>query len=191
MIGFLQGTPVEVAEDSVVLNVRGVGYEVQCSSNTLDTISERDIVQLLIHTHVREDQLLLFGFHNKIEKSLFLSLLKVNGIGPKMAIKILSAARTENILSMIDNGDVKALTKLPKVGKKTAEQMILSLKGKLILSTDDESTKQFIARGEITSALVNLGFRLNDVEEVVGQMDTATDLQAGVRKGLSVLTQQV
>ena len=191
MIGFLQGTPMEISEDKVIMNVKGVGYEVHCSQNTIDAIENRDVVQLLIHTHVREDQFLLFGFNNKIEKSLFLSLIKVNGIGPRMATKILSSAKTEAILTMIDNGDVKALTQLPKVGKKTAEQMILSLKGKLVMSTEDVGANQFVARNDIVSALVNLGFRLNDVEEVVGQMDNATDLQDGVRKGLSALTQQI
>lgn len=191
MIGFLQGTPLDIGEEQLIMNVRGVGYEVSCSSNTLESIADRDVVQLLIYTHVREDQLQLFGFHSKVEKSLFLSLIKVNGIGPKMAIKILSAAKTDSILSMIDNGDVKGLTKLPKVGKKTAEQMILSLKGKLVMDEDKNAANNFVARNDIVSALVNLGFRLNDVEEVVGQMDVSTDLQEGVRKGLTALTQQV
>lgn len=191
MIGFLQGAPMHIEQDHLILNVRGVGYEVHCSQNTLDAISGRDIVQLLIHTHVREDQFFLFGFHSKVEKSLFLSLIKVNGIGPKMAIKILSAAKTSSILDMIDRGDVKGLTQLPKVGKKTAEQMILSLKGKLVIDDESVGKDQFIARNDIVSALVNLGFKLNHVEEVVAQMDSSTDLQEGVRKGLTALTQQV
>jgi len=191
VIGFLQGSPMEFSEDSVIINVRGVGYEVHCSKNTLDSILEKDIVQLLIYTHMREDQLLLFGFQTKAEKSLFLSLIKVSGIGPKMATKILSAAKTEDIFNMIDSGDVKALTQLPKIGKKTAEQMILSLKGKLVFADDEAQMKKFMAKNDIVSALVHLGFRLNDVEMVVSQMDPQTDLQEGVRKGLVALTQQV
>ncbi|MCB0390292.1 MAG: Holliday junction branch migration protein RuvA [Bdellovibrionales bacterium] len=191
MIAFLQGAPIEVSDEFAIINVRGVGYEVHCSLNTLEVIQQKDIVQLYIYTHVREDQFLLFGFLTKAEKSLFLSLIKVNGIGPKMATKILSAAKTEAILSMIDNGDVKGLTQLPKVGKKTAEQMVLSLKGKLVFAEDDEAIKKFVARDDIVSALVHLGFKLNDVDLVVSQMDPATDLQEGVRKGLVALTQQV
>lgn len=191
MIGFLQGTPIEVGEETLIMNVRGVGYEVNCSVNTIETVQDRNIAQLFIHTHVREDQILLFGFSSKLEKNLFLSLLKVNGIGPKLAIKILSAGRTEDTLRMIDDGNVKALTQLPKVGKKTAEQIILSLKGKLVMDEDSEAAKRFVARNDIVSALVNLGFKLGDVEEVVGQMDSSTDLQEGVKKGLTALTQLI
>jgi Holliday junction DNA helicase RuvA len=190
MIAFLQGHPIDFDEESVVLNVKGVGYELFCSNHTLEALQGRDVVQVLTYTHVREDQLVLFGFGSKVEKSLFLSLLKVNGIGPKMAIKILSAAKTQEILKYIDEGNVKALTQLPKIGKKTAEQMILTLKGKLVLEEDTKAPK-FVARGDIVSALVNLGFKLNDVESVVSQMDTSTDLQEGVRKGLSALTQLI
>ncbi len=191
MIGFLQGTPIEVGEETLIMNVRGVGYEVNCSVNTIEAVQDRNIAQLFIHTHVREDQIVLFGFSSKLEKNLFLSLLKVNGIGPKLAIKILSAGRTEDTLRMIDDGNVKALTQLPKVGKKTAEQIILSLKGKLVMDEDSEAAKRFVARNDIVSALVNLGFKLGDVEEVVGQMDSSTDLQEGVKKGLTALTQLI
>lgn len=191
MIGFLQGVPMEFSDETVVVNVRGVGYEVHCSNNTLSAIEQRDIVQLYIYTHLREDQLMLFGFNSKAEKGLFMSLIKVSGIGPKMATKILSAAKTEMILNMIDSSDVKGLTQLPKVGKKTAEQMILTLKGKLVFVDEADRIKKFTAKNEIVSALVHLGFRMNEVEIVVSQMDPSTDLQEGVKKGLMALTQQV
>jgi Holliday junction DNA helicase RuvA len=189
MIGFLQGTPMYFSEDTVVINVRGVGYEVHCSQNTLEVLSSKDVVQLLIHTHVREDQLQLFGFYSRLEKDLFLSLNKVTGIGPKMAIKILSATKTENLIDMIEKSDVRGLTQLPKVGKKTAEQIVLSLKGKLVLDTFSNEPS-FVARNDIISALVNLGFKLSDVESVVNQMDSQVGLQDGIKKGLVALTQQ-
>lgn len=191
MISFLQGQVFQMEEDVITLNVRGVGYELWCSSNTIGDFQGKDVVQAFVYTHVREDQFLLFGFSSSAEKKLFLSLIKVNGIGPKLAQKILSATRIETIAKMIDEGDVKGLTKLPKVGTKTAEQIILSLKGKLVLAEDEQKKKSFIARSEIVSALVNLGFRLSDVESVVSQMDIETDLQAGVRQGLAALTSQV
>ncbi|MCB9026589.1 MAG: Holliday junction branch migration protein RuvA [Bdellovibrionaceae bacterium] len=191
MIGFLQGSPMEFGEETLIINVRGVGYEVHCSKNTLDFVVQKDIVQLYVYTHIREDQFLLFGFHTKAEKSLFMSLIKVSGIGPKMATKILSAAKSEAIFSMIDNSDVKGLTQLPKIGKKTAEQMILSLKGKLVFADDEEKLRKFMAKNDIVSALVHLGFKLNDVQSVVAQMEPETDLHEGVRKGLVALTQQI
>lgn len=191
MIGFLQGTVVQIVEDTIILNVRGVGYEVTVSTNTLAAVERREVVQLWIHTQVREDAFQLFGFSSQTEKQLFLSLIKVSGVGPKMAVKILSGASVPQLIDMIDNGDVKGLTQLPKVGKKTAEQMILSLGGKLVREEAAGSAGGFVARGEIVSALVNLGFRLNDVEQVVSQMESSTDLQDGVRKGLMALTSQV
>ena len=191
MIGFLHGSIYQVEGDSLILDVKGVGYELCCSQNTMNAIQGREIVQLMVHTHVREDIIQLFGFSSKNEKKLFLSLVKVNGIGPKLAISILSAARIEAIIDMIDKGDVKGLMKLPKVGKKTAEQIILSLKGKLVTAEDSTSEQGFVARKEIISALVNLGFRLTDVENVVSQMDPQTDLQQGVRHGLAALTAQL
>jgi len=191
MIGFLQGVVVRNDGENLILNVRGVGYELMCSQNTLNEIEGRDVVQVWVYTQVREDLIQLIGFATQLEKQLFLSLIKVNGVGPKMAIKILSATKTDTLTRMIDQGDVKGLVKLPKIGKKTAEQIILSLKGKLVLDDDFEGQANFVARGEILSALVNLGFRLNDVETVVDHMEPGTDLQQGVREGLAALTANI
>ena len=191
MISFLQGTVQLIQSDNLILNVNGVGYDLACSSNTLEILRVAEKIQLWVHTHVREDTLMLFGFLAPVEKELFMSLIKVNGIGPKMAIKVLSAARTEVIVDMIEQGDAKGLTKLPKIGKKTAEQIVLTLKGKLVFAEERGEENQFQNRGEIISALVNLGFKSNDVEKVVNDMDPTIDLQVGVRNGLSALTAPV
>ena len=188
MIAYLQGQVLEVESVSAILNVKGVGYEVACSTHTLEALTEGQMAQLYIHTHVREDLIQLFGFNQKLEKQLFLSLIKVNGIGPKMAVQILSAASTKRLAEMIDQGDVKGLTGLPKVGKKTAEQMILSLKGKLVQDAPAAASKPSPVRTEVISALVNLGFRLSDVEVVVKGLPEEVDFQTGVREGLSQLT---
>lgn len=188
MIGYLQGRPLRFFSDSLILLVQGVGYEVNCSVNTLNDLEGKPIVELWVHTHVREDALQLFGFATELERSLFLSLLKVNGIGPKSALNILSGAPTENIVDWIEGANVTALTKLPKVGKKSAEQIILSLQGKLVRGGETGTAERFIARSQIVSALVNLGFRLSDVEKVVDQMPPETDFEAGLRQGLAGLT---
>lgn len=201
MIGFLQGQIVENHEDGCVVDVNGVGYDVSCSSTTLADLSEMaGAVRLWIHTAVREDAITLYGFSTTLEKRMFLSLLKVNGVGPKMAIKILSAAPTSTLSQMIEAGDVKALSGLPKVGKKTAEQLILSLKGKLVLAPVDD-TKAGVSkksgalaprfngsRADILSALVNLGFRLPDAERVVGDLPEDVEVQSGIRTGLQALS---
>lgn len=207
MIAQLKGFITEVTPESAVLDVNGVGYEVVCSLNTLAEL-QADLmggvgatskaskpVQVFTYTHVREDVLQLFGFSTKTEKQLFTTLLKVNGIGPKMAINILSGASVDQLLAMIEAEDVKSLSKLPKVGKKTAEQMVLTLKGKLVIQEPEnkKSATQSLGRNlsashrEIASALVNLGFRPVDVDTVISQMPKDIDLQEGIRQGLSAL----
>lgn len=209
MISFLKGFITEVTPESAHVDVNGVGYEVFCSLNTLAefqagivtmgagaTAKPSKPAHVFTYTHVREDALLLFGFSTRVEKNLFTTLLKVNGIGPKMAINILSGATVSQIHAMIEAEDVKALSKLPKVGKKTAEQMILTLKGKLVVTEDPKASKATAASAfkgtaaqkEITSALVNLGFRPQDVEKVVSEMEKEIELEAGIRQGLSALT---
>jgi Holliday junction DNA helicase RuvA len=186
MIAFLRGQIISVDVDSAIVETNGVGYEINCSTNTLADFTAGKKVEVFVYTHVREDALQLYGFSTRTEKELFLSLNKVNGIGPKLAQKILSGARVDQLVGMIEAEDVGGLSKLPKVGKKTAEQMILSLKGKLVV--DRELLPQLGVKKDIVSALVNLGFRLGDVEKVVEKMSTDMQLEDGVRKGLQALT---
>lgn len=207
MIAQLKGFILEVSPEVAILDVNGVGYELTCSLNTLAelqadlmggsgaTAKPSKPVQVYTYTHVREDVLQLFGFSSKAEKQLFMTLLKVNGIGPKMAIHILSGGSVDHILSLIESEDVKALSKLPKVGKKTAEQMVLTLKGKLVIHETEISKKTASvaqkltgAHRDIHSALVNLGFRSQDVDVVISQLPKEIDLQEGIRQGLSALS---
>ena len=189
MIGSLRGIVQDVTHESAIIEVGGVGYEILASLGTLAELSIKrgQTIFLLIYTNVREDAFQLFGFSDRQEKNFFVSLLKVNGIGPKMALNILSGERVERILQMIEQGDVKALSKFPKVGKKTAEQMILTLKGKLVLD-EVPALAPRAPKNELTSALVNLGFRLNEVEKVVEDLPIGLDLQEGLRRGLAALT---
>jgi Holliday junction DNA helicase RuvA len=194
MIARLFGELIEANEETCIVACAGVGYELSCSLSTLAELMtlKNKPVNFFVHTHVREDALQLFGFLSSYEKAMFLSLLKVNGIGPKSAINILSGATIDQLAHMIENEDVKALSKLPKVGKKTAEQMILSLKGKLVLSIDDKANKKNLRAAstpvsQVTSALINLGFRSQDVEKVVAQLEP-TSVEEGIRQGLAALT---
>jgi holliday junction DNA helicase RuvA len=197
VIGFLSGQILERHEDGLLLDVNGVGYELSCSSNTLGDFASSTEARLFVHTAVREDAITLFGFSTSLEKRLFLSLLKVNGIGPKMASRILSGASLDQITHMIEHGDVKGLSGLPKVGKKTAEQLVLTLRGKLVVepeTTKPAKGKPVVAarfsgtRADVLSALVNLGFRLQDAERVVGDLPEEIDVQNGVRQGLQALS---
>ncbi|MCB0384941.1 MAG: Holliday junction branch migration protein RuvA [Bdellovibrionales bacterium] len=189
MIGYLKGEVKYQDGEALILEVQGVGYEVHCSQNTLDeALAQSGVIQLWVYTHVREDVFQLFGFSRPAEKQLFLSLTKVNGIGPKLALKILSGAPLDHVIRMIEDGDVKGLSRLPKVGKKTAEQMILTLKGKLVLAEEERHSAKIGPREEIISALVNLGFRLNEVEKAIDKVDPKLDVPSGIREGLRVLS---
>ncbi|PIS10480.1 MAG: Holliday junction branch migration protein RuvA [Bdellovibrio sp. CG10_big_fil_rev_8_21_14_0_10_47_8] len=211
MISQLKGFIIDVSMESATLDVGGVGYELLCSLNTLAELQAglhtnttgasarlTTPVTVYTYTHVREDALQLFGFSTKSEKHLFTTLLKVNGIGPKMALNIVSGGTVEYIHGLIESEDVKGLSKLPKVGKKTAEQMILALKGKLVVHEADKVLSSratlpnilsgSVAQREVSSALVNLGFRPVDVEKVISQMDPEMDLQEGIRQGLAALS---
>lgn len=200
MIGYLKGVIVDRHDDGCIIDVGGVGYDLSCSAVTLDDLLSSDEARVWVHTAVREDAITLYGFSTSEEKQMFLSLLSVNGVGPKMGIKILSAAPLAHLSQMIEAGDVKALSGLPKVGKKTAEQIVLSLKGKLVAHdverkerSGPKKDKAVLAprftgpRADVLSALVNLGFRLPDAERVVGDLPEDVDVQDGVRTGLQAL----
>lgn len=192
MIGYLRGTIIEVGVESLILLCGGVGYELYCPSPLLLDMATQDQgeQELWVYTHMREDNLCLFGFASRDEKEFYLTLLKINGVGPKMALSILSGASIEKIMSMIESEDIKSLTQLPKVGKKTAEQMILSLKGKLVLSSRGEQKRMPIVSQNlqlISSALVNLGYKLQDVEKAMEEFPREMEIQEGVRRGLQLL----
>lgn len=192
MIAYLRGEILEIGVDSVVVDVGGVGYEMLCPASVLAEAAERRgrVAEFFVSTQVREDAITLFGFSEAAQKELFLSLLKVNGVGPKMALNILSGTSRRELVRLIENDDAKGLAKLPKVGKKTAEQIILTLKGKLVHAEKESADLPPLREGvnEVLSALVNLGFRSADVEKVVREMPKETSFDEGIRWGLSRLT---
>ncbi|MCB0348876.1 MAG: Holliday junction branch migration protein RuvA [Bdellovibrionales bacterium] len=186
MIAYIEGKLFSTSESSIIVLVNGVGYELLCSQSTIDDLLGKEQVKLFVFTNVKEDAIQLFGFSTMTEKSLFLSLIKVNGVGPKMATQILSGATIQKICEWVESNDVKALTQLPKVGKKTAEQIILTLKGKLVLS--EEWKPKSATKTEIQSALVNLGFKLAEIDKVIETLDDSISVEDGVRTSLQHLT---
>jgi Holliday junction DNA helicase RuvA len=195
MIGQLRGQLTETSLEHIIFDVGGVGYELNCSTNTIENMKLGVESKIFVHTHMREDALTLFGFSSILEKKIFLSLLKVNGVGPKLALKILSGSSLAHLMQMIEAGDVKAISTIPKVGKKTAEQLVLTLKGKLSFEEDEggfvmKSSAPASARSELVSALVNLGYRLPEVERVVAGIPRELNIEDGLRKGLAALSGQ-
>jgi Holliday junction DNA helicase RuvA len=194
MIGFLRGKVIDLNADHVLVDCQNVGYEVFVSTDFLGEISEAQLqnsdkyLSFWIYTQVREDAITLFGFQSKQHKQFFLSLLKVNGVGPKMAMNLLSGASLEKLIQMIESEDAKGLSKVPKVGKKTAEQIILTLKGKLVLVPDEKTKVKSNQHKDISLALLNLGFRSQDIERVIADLPKEITLEDGIRSALTALT---
>ncbi len=161
MIAHLRGRLMSKHPNQAVVDCGGVGYDVVISVPTYSDLPEAGSeVSLFIHTHVREDQLALFGFLRAEEKKLFEKLLVVSGIGPKLAITILSGMPASDMVGAIRSGDVARLTKIPGIGRKTAERMILELKEKLEEFTAAPPPPQVTPLEEdVLSALVNLGYQ--------------------------------
>lgn len=191
MIGRLQGIIAEKLAPELLIDVHGVGYEVTASLTTFALLGKVGEPALL-HTHmvVREDAQLLYGFATKDERALFRTLIKVNGVGPKMAITILSGMDANALAACIQSEDIASLTKLPGVGKKTAERLIVEMRDKLkewhtaapLWAAADAqvqaSAQSVIAEAE--QALVALGYKPVDaakmLNKVANQADTAEEL---------------
>jgi holliday junction DNA helicase RuvA len=163
MIGLLRGRLLEKRPNQVILDVGGVGYLVSVPLSTFAALGEiHTEVTLLIHTHVREDALALYGFLSQREKHLFELLLGASGVGPSLALKILSGMNAEELVPAIRSGDLGRLTKIPGVGRKTAERMVVELKDKLeAVPIEDEKRAPASPAGveaDVKSALINLGY---------------------------------
>ncbi|TET85414.1 MAG: Holliday junction branch migration protein RuvA [Desulfobacteraceae bacterium] len=167
MIAYLTGQLFRKTTQSVIIEAGGIGYEVFVPLSTFYTLPEKDEkVSLHIYNHVREDALLLFGFQTKLEKDLFLMLISVSGIGPKLSVNILSGIGPQELLGAIASGDTVRLRAIPGVGKKTAERIALELKDRACKLLDKEEVALPPAlEGEekglvddALSALLNLGY---------------------------------
>ncbi len=178
MIGYLRGELLEKRPDRILLDVRGVGYEVHVPLSTFYGVGERGTtIELRVHTHVREDALALFGFGTLLELELFERLIGVSGIGPRLALAVLSGIEPPELVRAVHRGDVARLTRIPGVGKKTAERISLELKDRLRGIPDDPEKIEAAAAGspadlrdDLLSALLNLGYHRPLAEKAV---DTA------------------
>jgi len=174
MIGLLRGRLLEKRPNQVILDVGGVGYLVAVPLSTFAALGELHAeVTLLIHTHVREDALSLYGFLSQREKHLFELLLGASGVGPTLALKILSGMNVEELVPAIRGGDLARLTKIPGVGRKTAERMVVELRDKLeavaIEAEKPAATSPAGVEADVKSALVNLGYDERTADSAVAE----------------------
>jgi holliday junction DNA helicase RuvA len=175
MIAYLNGTLVTKKEQECILDVGGVGYRVEISTQTLETMpGNGSELKLLVYHHITENDQRLFGFATQKEKNLFERLITVKGIGPKLALTILSGMQAPALMEAIVTQDTNALGSISGIGKKTAQRMVLELKDKLfdesqpsVISGDTESRSK---RDEAVSALEALGFSKRDSAQMVNQI---------------------
>ena len=182
MIGFLRGHVIDRHPDRLIIDVQGVGYEVHVPLSTYYNVGEPgDEVSLRVHTHVREDALLLYGFLTALEQQVFERLIAVSGIGPKLALAVLSGIEAGDLIGAVQRGDVARLTRVPGIGRKTAERIVLELKDRLaqlaVTSTAAPASPLDRLQDDLISALLNLGYHRPLAEKAVDStLKTQTDV---------------
>jgi holliday junction DNA helicase RuvA len=191
MIAHLRGKLIARHPNQAIVDTGGVGYDIAISVPTFTELPPPGTeVSLHIHTHVREDQIALYGFLRLEEKRLFEKLITVSGIGPKLAMTILSGMQADEMVNAIRGNDVQRLTKIPGIGKKTAERMVLELRDKL--PTQDKQGMQAAsplspAEDDVLSALVNLGYQRAAAEKVLSSVEKNGSFDAIFRRALATL----
>jgi len=181
MIAHLNGTLLSKQATSVIVDVGGVGYEVTIPLSTFYDLEDAgSVVQLRIYTHVREDTLQLFGFKTIRERELFLKIISVSGIGPKLGITLLSGMSADDLIASIRSNDLARLTLIPGVGRKTAERLVIELREKVTALTSAQLEEELSAKAEVSgeqsqdsvrsdslSALLNLGYQRSSAEKAI------------------------
>jgi len=171
VIAFLRGRILDKQPNRIVVDVNGVGYDVSVPLSTFYGLAEvGGEIALRVHTHVREDALLLFGFATRLEQDLFERLIGVSGIGPKVALAVLSGIEPPELIRAIERSDLARLTAIPGVGKKTSERIVLELKDRLPRvepAAAGEPAAPLLQRDDLLSALINLGYHRPLAEKAV------------------------
>ena len=196
MIDQISGKIISINDNYVVLEVGGLGIKVNISANFASKLVNEDLITLVTYLNVREDALDLYGFKNDSERNLFLMLISISGIGPKLAVSILSGVELDELKSNILSGDIKSLTSIPGVGAKTAKRIIIELKDKLSNTTttelgfeDDFSSK--ISK-DVLNALVGLGYSESMATEVIKRINPAKSnksIESLIKESLKILNE--
>ncbi len=180
MYEYLKGIITKQFANYVVVDVNGVGYRVYTPNPYRFKLDEEETVYL--YNHVREDENTLYGFISEDERDLFLKLIDVKGLGPRMALTILATSSINGIVDAVDRENILYLKKIPKIGEKLARQIILDLKGKLVMSENNT-----IVNDELTLALEALGYKSNDIKNVVSKVNTELPIESQIKEALKLL----
>jgi Holliday junction DNA helicase RuvA len=192
MIGRLSGILLEKNPPQILLDVQGVGYELDVPMSTfynLPALHEK----VILHTHfvVREDAQLLYGFASNEERLAFRQLLKISGVGPKLALSVLSGLSLNDLASAVTNKEVGRLTKIPGVGKKTAERLLLELQGKFTVSgthATSGTSHASSSSNDIANALLSLGYNEKEADWAAKQLPKEVGVSDGIRQALKLLS---
>ncbi len=196
MIAYLEGQLKQLDATRALVLTGGVGYEIHISLQTYYKLEGQKDVTLQIYTHVREDALSLYGFSSGEEKFAFEKLISISGIGPTLAQKILSGIDAPDLAEAVAHGDVRKLSSIPGVGKKTADRIILELRDKLLIPESQREDRPPSTRvsvdDDVHSALINLGYKPKDAESALDiarkQLGTEAELSALLKAALRQLT---
>ena len=190
MIARLNGRLLEKSPPLIVIDCNGVGYEVEVPMSTFYNLPEiGQPVQLLTHMVVREDAHLLYGFGSEQEKNTFRQLLKVNGIGAKSALSILSGVSVNDLLLAVSQQEVSLLTRIPGIGKKTAERLLLELKDKFVVTGSMSAQPAAkAATDDILNALVALGYNEREASATIKLLEPGVSVSDGIRQALKYLS---
>lgn len=179
MYEYIKGNIIDIDTNYVVIENNGIGYIVYVANPYSYKIGDNKIY---IYQYVKEDELSLYGFKDKQEKSLFLKLIGVKGLGCKMALPMFATGSTDSIISAIENEDISYLKKFPKIGDKVARQIILDLKGKLV-----SNEANVVNNKELIEALKALGYKLNDINKIIGKIDNSKSIEQQIKDSLKLL----
>ena len=184
MYGYICGTIKEIEPSYIIVDNNGIGYLIYVP-NSYGFMLEKEY-KVYTYSHIREDEYTLYGFKTKEEKELFLKLISVKGLGPKMALPMLATGSINMIEEAIETENINYLKKFPKIGDKVAKQLILDLKGKLnvintgLFKREDHSN-------ELSEALLGLGYKQVDVKKVIGKVDSGLSLEQQIKEALKLL----
>ena len=180
MYSYIKGIIDEVTSSSIIIDNNGIGYNIFVANPYSFSIGEE--YKVYLYNYIREDEYSLYGFKSLEEKDLFLRLINVKGLGPKIALPMLATGSVNGIIDAIDRENILYLTKFPKVGDKLARQIILDLKGKL---NTQETTPA--ANEELVDALTSLGYKGADIKKVVGKVNQGESIENQIKEALKLL----
>ena len=180
MYDFIEGTIAVLESNYVVICNNGIGYKVFTPNPYV--FKENEVEKIYLYNYIREDENSLYGFKTLEERELFLKLIGVKGLGPKVALPILATGTVSGVVDAIDRENLLYLKKFPKVGEKLAKQIILDLKGKLVSKFDEPDTNE-----ELISVLMSLGYKNNDIKRIIKDVDSSLSIEEQVKQALKLL----